>query len=112
MTGGAILIEALADEQMRAFARTKKSGDIMQSGLWAYSRHPNYFGEISFWWGLFLFGLAADASWWWTGVGAVAMTLLFHFASVPMLDARSVERRPGYEDHMRRVNAIVPGPRR
>ncbi len=111
VTGGAILIEAVADEQLRAFVRTKEPGDIMKSGLWAYSRHPNYFGELGFWWGLFLFGLAADPGWWWTGIGALAMTLMFHFASVPMLDTRSLERRPEYAEHMKRVNAIVPGRR-
>jgi steroid 5-alpha reductase family enzyme len=111
VTGGAILIETLADEQMRAFARTKQPGEIMHSGLWAYSRHPNYLGELGFWWGLFLFGFAANSGWWWAIIGPVAMTAMFHFASVPMLDERSRERRPGYEEYMERVNAIVPTPR-
>ena len=109
VTGGAILIETLADEQMRAFARTKQPGDIMERGLWAYSRHPNYFGEIGFWVGLFLFGVAANPGWWWAIVGPGAMIAMFHFASIPMLDERSRDRRPGYEDYMDRVNAIVPG---
>ncbi len=108
VTATAILIETIADEQLRAFVRTKDPGDILKSGLWAYSRHPNYFGELGFWWGLFLFALAADPSWWWTGIGAAAMTLMFHFASIPMLDARSLERRPEYAEHMKRVNALVP----
>ncbi len=111
VTGGAILIETVADEQMRRFARTKGSGDIMQDGLWSWSRHPNYFGELSFWWGLWLFGVAADGRSWWMIVGPLAMTLMFHFASIPMLDQRSLARRPGYEDHMRRLNAILPWPR-
>jgi steroid 5-alpha reductase family enzyme len=108
VTGGAILVEATADEQMRRFARGKQPGDLMCEGLWAHSRHPNYFGELSFWWGLFLFGLAADGSYWWTIVGPLAMTAMFHFASVPMLDERSLARRPGYADYMQRVNALVP----
>src|SRR5678815_4587825 len=65
VTAGAILIELVADEQLRSFARTKQPGDIISNGLWAYSRHPNYFGEISFWWGLFLFGFSANGSYWW-----------------------------------------------
>jgi steroid 5-alpha reductase family enzyme len=112
VTGGAILIETVADEQLRRFAGTKEKGAIMQDGLWSLSRHPNYFGELSFWWGLWLFGLAANPSYWWTVVGPLAMTLMFHFASIPMLDRRSLERRPGYEEHMKRVGAIVPWPRR
>ncbi len=112
VTGGAILIETVADAQMRRFARTKRPGDIMSEGLWARSRHPNYFGELSFWWGLFLFGLAADAAYWWTVVGPLAMTAMFHFASVPMLDQRSLTRRPGYAAYMQHVNALVPSLRR
>jgi steroid 5-alpha reductase family enzyme len=107
VTAGAILIETVADEQLRRFAKRGESGAIMAEGLWAWSRHPNYFGELSFWWGLFLFALAADGAWW-TVVGPLAMTLMFWFASIPMLDRRSLERRPGYAAHMARVGAIVP----
>ena len=108
VTGGAILLETVADEQMRAFARTKEPGAIMDRGLWAWTRHPNYLGELGFWWGLWLFGVAADASWWWTVIGPAAMTVMFLAASIPMLDRRSVARRPGYEEHMRRVPALWP----
>ena len=59
----ATLIEFVADEQMRVFIRTRKEGDHMSSGLWRYSRHPNYFGEILFWVSMFLFGLAAAPAW-------------------------------------------------
>lgn len=111
VTGGAILVETVADEQLRRFARTKQPGDIIDRGLWARSRHPNYFGEMSFWWGLFLFGFSANPSYWWTIVGPIGMMLMFHLASIPMLDQRSLERRPGYEEHMRRVNAVIPSRR-
>ncbi len=112
VTGGAVLIELIADEQLRAFNRTKQPGDICRVGLWAWSRHPNYFGELSFWWGLWLFALAADPSWWWTIIGPLAMTAMFVFASIPMIDKRGVERRPGYEEHMRQTSTIVPLPPR
>ena len=109
ITLGAILIETVADEQLRAFRREKKGrGAIMQRGLWAYSRHPNYFGEVVFWWGIFAFALAADTAALWTGAGALAITVLFVFASIPMLDRRSLASRPEYADHMRRVSALVP----
>lgn len=111
VTAGAVLIEWLADEQLRAFNRTKQPGEIMRSGLWAYSRHPNYLGEMGFWWGLWLFGVAADGSYWWTIIGPLAMTMMFGWASIPMLDKRSRERRPGYEEYMREVNTVVPWPR-
>ena len=81
ITAGAIIIETIADEQMLRFAKRKKPGEIMNKGLWRYSRHPNYFGEVSFWWGLYFFGLAANPSYWWTIVGPIVITLLFLFIS-------------------------------
>jgi steroid 5-alpha reductase family enzyme len=113
VTLGAILIETIADLQLRAFIKRKQPGTFITSGLWAWSRHPNYFGEIGFWWGLMLFGLAAAPDqWWWVVPGALTMTAMFAFASIPFMDQRSLERRPGYAEHMRRVSAIVPLPPR
>jgi steroid 5-alpha reductase family enzyme len=108
VTLGAVTIELVADEQLRAFRKERREGEILARGLWAFSRHPNYFGEVGFWWGLYLFALAADPGAWWAGIGAVAITALFTFASIPMLDRRSVERRPAYAEHMKRVSALVP----
>ena len=111
VTLGAIGIETIADLQLHAFIAHRKGGDFIKSGLWSWSRHPNYFGELSFWWGLMLFGLAAaPAQWWWIIPGALAMTAMFKFASVPLMDTRSVERRPAYAEHMRKVSAIFPLP--
>lgn len=112
VTGGAIVLELVADEQLRAFNRRKQPGEICATGLWAWCRHPNYLGELSFWWGLWLFGLAADPAWWWTIVGPLALTAMFAFASIPMIDRRSVERRPGYAEHIERVPALLPRPPR
>jgi steroid 5-alpha reductase family enzyme len=108
VTLSAVGIELVADEQLRAFRKARREGEILARGLWAFSRHPNYFGEVSFWWGLFLFALAADPGAWWAGAGAVAISALFVFASIPLLDKRSVARRPEYADHMKRVSALVP----
>jgi steroid 5-alpha reductase family enzyme len=104
----AVAIETIADKQLWRFLQERKPGETLKTGLWAYSRHPNYFGEILFWWSLWLFALAADPSWWWSGIGALSITLMFRFASLPMIDKRNIERRPGYAEHMRRVSAIVP----
>jgi steroid 5-alpha reductase family enzyme len=108
VTLGAVLIEAVADEQLRRFRRAGKSGEIMAQGLWAYSRHPNYFGEVGFWWGLLLSGLAADPGALWSGLGALSITAMFVLVSIPMLDRRSAARRPAYADHMKRVSMLVP----
>lgn len=114
VTLGAILIETVADLQLHAFiARKKTPGSFITTGLWAWSRHPNYFGELAFWWGLMLFGLAAAPQhWWWIVPGALAMTAMFVFASIPFMDERSLQRRPAYAEHMRRVSALVPLPPR
>ena len=109
VTLGAIWIEATADKQLLRFKRGNPPREqVMEQGLWRYSRHPNYFGEILFWWGLFMFGLAAAPSWWPAVAGPVAMTALFAFISLPMIDKRMLARRPAYAERLKRVSAIVP----
>jgi steroid 5-alpha reductase family enzyme len=113
VTAGAIAIEQRADNQLRAFRRAQPPPEaILASGLWAWSRHPNYFGEMGFWWGLWLFALAADPGAWWTGVGALSITLMFRFASLPLVETRMLARRPGFAAHQRMVSMVVPWPRR
>lgn len=110
---GAAMLQLVADAQMREFIRHRQPGQAMESGLWAWSRHPNYFGEVSFWWSLALFGIAgAPGDWWWLVVGAVAMTVMFQAASIPMMEKRSLERRPTYQDVIDRVPRLVPRPPR
>ncbi len=108
---GATAIELAADEQMKIFAQTKQPGDVMDRGLWRLSRHPNYFGEIGFWCSLWLFALAATPSAWWTGIGALAIYVMFRSFSVPALDERSAVRRPGFAEYAARTPALVPWPR-
>jgi steroid 5-alpha reductase family enzyme len=113
VTAGAIALEGVADQQLRAFRLSDPApGTILESGVWAWCRHPNYLGEISLWWGLFLFAVAADRSAWWTVAGPLAITLLFSFVSVPLLDKRSLARRPKYAEHMARIPALFPWGRR
>lgn len=114
VTAGAIAIEATADAQLRAFRRdVRDPGRIMDVGLWSRCRHPNYLGEISFWWGLYLFGLAGRRhDWWWTLPGPVWITVMFVTISVPLIDRRSLARRAGYAEHMKRLPALLPRLRR
>jgi len=109
---GAVGIELAADEQMRIFGATKQPGEIMRRGLWRWSRHPNYLGEIAFWVSLWLFAVAAAPGVWWVLVGPLGMIGLFVFASIPLLDNRSIERRPGYAEYARQVPALIPRRRR
>jgi steroid 5-alpha reductase family enzyme len=113
VTLAGIGFEAVADEELRRFRRSSPAKEaLLESGLWRYSRHPNYFGEVTFWWGLFLFALGSSPDAWWTVMGPLAITLLFVFVSVPMIDRRMLARRPAYRERMARVSALVPLPPR
>lgn len=109
----AIGVEAVADKQLRRFLRSAhEPGSILGTGLWARCRHPNYLGEILFWWGLFLFGLAAQPRWAWTLVGPVSITLLFVLVSVPWMDRRMLSRHPAWAEQLKTVPALLPRWRR
>jgi steroid 5-alpha reductase family enzyme len=96
LTAGAITLEALADLQLRRFLSARRDpAALLDHGLWGLVRHPNYLGEVLFWWGLWLFGLAADPAWWWTVAGPLAITALFVFVSVPLMERRLAARHPG-----------------
>lgn len=111
VTSGAILIETIADIQLHSFIKTKKKGEFIQTGLWKYSRHPNYFGEWGFWTGLMLFGLAAHpGGWWWIMPGAAAMTMMFVFVSIPLMDERSLASRDGFDAYMKRTSPFLLWP--
>lgn len=110
---GAPVLQLVSDAQMRRFIRDRQPGQAMDSGLWAWSRHPNYFGEISFWFSLAIFAIAgAPSDWWWLLLGPIAMTAMFLGASIPMMEKRSLERRPSYQDVIDRVPMLVPRPPR
>lgn len=111
---GGTLMELVADEQLKVFKR--KNADQPQAfideGVWYYSRHPNYFGEIMFWTGLFLMGLSANPDALWTASGWLAMFLMFQFISIPMMDERMVDKRPAYRAHIKKVSKLLPWFRR
>jgi len=109
----AVTLELVADVQMHRFVTERRPGAAMDRGLWAWSRHPNYVGEIGFWFSLALFGIAAsprDA--WWLFVGVALMVAMFLGASIPLMEKRSLERRPQYQDVIDRVPRLVPRPPR
>jgi steroid 5-alpha reductase family enzyme len=114
VTGTAIWLEFQADQELRRFrtAPGRRTEDVLDTGLWSWSRHPNYLGEMGFWWGLWIFAVAADPSWWWTAIGPLAITLMFRFASLPMIETRMLERRPErFADYQRRTPMVLPWPR-
>lgn len=109
VTAAAITIETVADRQLRAFMRSRKNpAAVLDTGLWASSRHPNYFGEVLFWWGAYLFGLSAAPGWWWSAVGPVSITALFLFVSGPWMDRRMLERHPEFAARLKATSGLVP----
>ena len=111
-TAGAVWIEHRADVELRAFNRTKSPGAIIDTGWWSRCRHPNYLGEMGFWWGLGLIAVAVDLDAWWTLVGPIWITIMFLTASIPLLETRSAERRPGWAEYAACVPVLVPRLRR
>ena len=113
ITVAAIVIAYVADEQMRNFRSNPENKDKnMNVGLWKHSRHPNYFGEMLTWWGIYLVALNASLDYWWTGLGALAITVMFVFVSIPLMDKRSLKRRPNFKEHFDSTHAILPFPRK
>ena len=106
-----ITFETVGDAQLAGFkARPDSAGQVMDQGLWRYTRHPNYFGDACVWWGIAL--VAAETGIGAVGiVGAVIMTvLLVRVSGVPMLERTLAKRRPGYADYVARTSAFIPRP--
>ena len=103
----AVALETISDEQMRKFRRSNTHDKTMKEGLWKYSRHPNYLGEILFWWGLYFMAIAVDISYWYLFICPLVMNLMFSLITCQMMDNRSLERRPDYADYMRSTRQLV-----
>jgi steroid 5-alpha reductase family enzyme len=106
------VFESIGDLQLRRFkADPANNGEVMDRGLWRYTRHPNYFGDAVLWWGLGLIAVASGHAW--ALVGPLVMTvLLLRVSGVPLLERRMTRTRPGYEEYVRRTSAFVPMPPR
>ena len=103
-----LIFESTADIQLNRFKKDPANkGKIMDRGLWRYSRHPNYFGEVVLWWGIFVFSLRAPHAL--VGIiGPLAITgLILFFSGVPILERR-FEGRPGYEDYKQKTSRFIP----
>ena len=97
----AVILETIADEQMRNFRNNPaNNGKTMKFKLWKYSRHPNYLGEVSFWFGIYVFALASGLTTIWLLACPIVMLALFVFISCPMMDNRSLKRRSDYKEYM------------
>ena len=106
---GATALQGVADYQMHRYRKNKKTAFIRE-GVWTYSRHPNYLGEILMWWGIGLSVFMASDFKWYLLTGALANTLLFLFVSIPLADGRQ-SKKEGFEEYKAETNKLFPFPK-
>ncbi len=104
--------EAVGDWQLRNFiADPRNKGKLMTTGVWKYTRHPNYFGEMTQWWGIFVIAVgAAPSLWWMAAIGPLVITGLLLFVSGVPLTEKHFEGRPGWSEYKRRTSKLIPLP--
>lgn len=105
-----IAFETIGDAQLDAFrADPANKGQVMDKGLWRYTRHPNYFGDACAWWGIWLVATSGGAWGFWTILSPVLLTwMLMRWSGAPILEKGLSKTRPGYADYIRRTSGFVP----
>jgi len=108
-----LCFETLGDWQLARFkANRNNSGAVLDSGLWRYTRHPNYFGDFAVWWGVYFVAMAHSGAWW-TVIGPIVMSVfLMRVSGVTLLEKSLTKTKPQYADYIARTNAFFPGPPR
>lgn len=102
----AVVLQGTADCQMHAF-RKRREGRFIRDGVWKYSRHPNYLGEILMWWGIALAFVCIMPERWYLIAGAFANTLLFLFISIPLADKHQ-SRKEGFAEYKSATRMLLP----
>lgn len=104
--------EAVGDAQLARFIKDPANkGKLMQSGLWAYTRHPNYFGEVTQWWGIWIIALSVSGGWL-AIIGPITITfLILKVSGIPMLE-RKMEENPDFAEYKRKTSVFIPLPRK
>ena len=105
----ATLLELISDYNMIQFKKVRKDkNEIINIGLWKYSRHPNYLGEILFWYGVALTFILSNVSLWYVIIGAILNTLLFVFISIPMAENHLSSYKENYSDYKQNTRMLLP----
>lgn len=105
----AILVETIADIQMMKFRKDEENkGKVMDKGLWKSARHPNYFGEILFWFGIFLCYFSLKDANIFLLTSPLVVFLLFQFISIPMMEKRQLSSKSYYKDYVKKTNSLLP----
>ena len=106
-------LELIADYQVHSFIKDNNDHTkVCDRGLWNYSRHPNYLGELTFWFGIALTLLIARFELWYFALGYLPMLLLFIFVSIPLMEKHNIERRPAYVEYKKHTSMLLILPRR
>jgi steroid 5-alpha reductase family enzyme len=101
------IFESIGDYQLTNFKRTRKQGELLTSGLWRFTRHPNYFGDAMVWWGYGFFSVANGI--YWPVLGSIIMTiLLLRVSGVSLLEETLKDSKPGYKEYMQNTAAFFP----
>ncbi|MCH2211730.1 MAG: DUF1295 domain-containing protein [Fuerstiella sp.] len=105
-----LFFETVGDWQLAQFkANPDSSGKVLDTGLWRFTRHPNYFGDFLVWWGLYFVAVSASGAWW-TVIGPAVMSLfLMRISGVTLLEKTLKKTKPQYADYISRTNAFFPG---
>ena len=98
-------LQLIADRQSHRF-RADHPGQVCDAGLWRNGRHPNYFGEIQFWWGIWVM-YASLKGFDFLVLAPIAMTALFLFISIPMMERRQLDNKPGYAEYRKRTRLLI-----
>lgn len=101
------LLQSVADDQLRRFIKTKTEGEILKTGLWKYSRHPNYFGEIVMWWGLFIMVVYLPGGGWALASPVLITYLVIFVSGVPMLENKKLGNST-YETYKKHTSMLIP----
>lgn len=104
----AATIQLIADTQRHRFAKEHK-GEVCKVGLWKHGRHPNYFGEFAMWWGIWIMFVSVNGftNHLWYVVGPIAMTCLFLFISIPLMEKRQLQNKPGYAQYKKETRILI-----
>ena len=102
-----ILLELICDIQLHYYQK-KYPNQLIKQGLRKNSRHPNYLGEILFWFGMFLFMLSLMENMWILCLGPIVNLLMFSFVSIPLMDKHMLENYPEYKEYMETTNPLLP----
>lgn len=104
-----VFFETVGDWQLARFkSDPQNKGQVLKTGLWQYTRHPNYFGDFLVWWGLFLVAVSLSGAWW-TMISPLLMSvLLMKVSGVSLLEKTLKKSKSGYADYVRSTNAFFP----